>query len=394
MSRNILYLAPPSRSRNGIADYADSYQETVETCTDWRLRRIDDAHMVTGESLRDLFRVRNQVKRWKTDGTLHGVDFIHAEIGYKQHDLFYRLFWLKYLLPSVPYCITVHDPPLVLAPALLPLSLGLKATSVRRACRILDYTPLGKGIVRSVLTRATDLFALSHRGRDVLQATLGPQASVSWLPFLNYRRTRPTKSLHQEASPITILFSGFWGRGKGIEILLQAMETIQMRSPHAVRLWMTGGAESSASSQRYMASIKQRIQASPAKSIVDILGYLPPDAIDKTFDAAHIFALPTITREGYATSSVLFRALAAGLAIVASDVGMMGEEIRHQDTGLLVPPGDADALSDALLCLIKSPDLRAHVSQRAIDHAFTEHGQEAVAQQAASYYNRILARQS
>ena len=388
--RTILYLAPPSRSKNGIADYADSYQEAVETYTDWQFRRLDGENIIYGESLRDLLKIRRKVKQWQTDGTLRGVKFIHAEIGYKQQDLFYILFWLNRLYPTLPYCITVHDPPLVLAPALKPLCFGMKANSVRRACRLLDYTPLARGVVHSVLKQASDLFVLSHRGRSVLQSTLGTKASVSWLPFLNYRRTRPLASSRQKRSPITILFSGFWGQGKGIEILIRAMEMIQTHRPDAARLWMTGGAEQSPASQRYAATVTKRIHESSAKSIIDIRGYIAWDAIDTTFESAQIFALPTISRSGYSASSVLFRAMAAGLAIVASDVGMMGEEIRSQETGLLVPSGDANALSEALLSLIDSPELRAHVGWQALEHAFNEHGQEAVAHQAATYYNQIL----
>jgi glycosyltransferase involved in cell wall biosynthesis len=45
---------------------------------------------------------------------------------------------------------------------------------------------------------------------------------------------------------------------------------------------------------------------------------------------------------------VLCEAMAAGVPIVASDLGGLGECIDHGTTGLLVPPGDPDALAAML----------------------------------------------
>lgn len=50
---------------------------------------------------------------------------------------------------------------------------------------------------------------------------------------------------------------------------------------------------------------------------------------------------------------VILEALASGKAVVASEVGAIPDVIRHGVTGLLVPPGDADSLADALCLLIE-----------------------------------------
>jgi glycosyltransferase involved in cell wall biosynthesis len=59
-----------------------------------------------------------------------------------------------------------------------------------------------------------------------------------------------------------------------------------------------------------------------------------------------------------AAGLVNLEASAAGLPSVASDIGGIPEFVRHGETGLLVPPGDAGALAKALLSLQADPARR------------------------------------
>lgn len=43
--------------------------------------------------------------------------------------------------------------------------------------------------------------------------------------------------------------------------------------------------------------------------------------------------------------------------VFASDIGGLSEIVRHQQDGLLVPPGDVQALADAIICLLKDHQL-------------------------------------
>jgi glycosyltransferase involved in cell wall biosynthesis len=58
---------------------------------------------------------------------------------------------------------------------------------------------------------------------------------------------------------------------------------------------------------------------------------------------------------------VVLQAMAAGLPVVASGVGGVPELVADGETGLLVPPGDAEALADALRNLLRDKALRARM---------------------------------
>ena len=75
----------------------------------------------------------------------------------------------------------------------------------------------------------------------------------------------------------------------------------------------------------------------------------------KLLAKCHIVCLPSY-REGLPKS--LIEAAAASRPIVTTDVPGRCEVVHDSDNGLLVPPRDADALAEALACLITDPELR------------------------------------
>jgi glycosyltransferase involved in cell wall biosynthesis len=68
-----------------------------------------------------------------------------------------------------------------------------------------------------------------------------------------------------------------------------------------------------------------------------------------------VFVLPT--KKDFSPLAIL-EAAACGLAVVATDVGGIPEQVEHGVTGLLVPPGDATALAGAIDALVSDPAKR------------------------------------
>ena len=79
--------------------------------------------------------------------------------------------------------------------------------------------------------------------------------------------------------------------------------------------------------------------------------------------AADIFVLPSL-QEGSGSLS-LIDALRGGLAVVASDVDGIPEDVSDRDSALLVPPGDVVALSSALGEVLENEELRSRLQERA-----------------------------
>lgn len=98
------------------------------------------------------------------------------------------------------------------------------------------------------------------------------------------------------------------------------------------------------------AEIMSRIEAQGLTGVVLLLG--ARDDIPDILAASDVFALSSL-QEGLPVA--VLEAAAAGCPIVATDVGGVPEIIRDGTTGLLVRPGDPQAMADAILALLGAP---------------------------------------
>ncbi|MGN6185718.1 MAG: glycosyltransferase family 4 protein [Thermoanaerobaculia bacterium] len=85
---------------------------------------------------------------------------------------------------------------------------------------------------------------------------------------------------------------------------------------------------------------------------------------------ATLFALPTYYREG--VPKALIEAASAGVPAITTDTPGCRDIVVNGETGLLVPPRDADALANAVIALLHDPQKRAAMSiaarKRVVDH--------------------------
>ena len=88
---------------------------------------------------------------------------------------------------------------------------------------------------------------------------------------------------------------------------------------------------------------------------------------------------------------VNIEAMAAGLPVVAFAHGGLPEIVESDRTGLLVPPGDEDALADAVATLLADPARRAEMGRLAAERALLSFSPERMASDVAAVWTRALA---
>ena len=168
---------------------------------------------------------------------------------------------------------------------------------------------------------------------------------------------RPEPSLREASrrrfgfSPndIVVGFAGRFERQKGVYVLAAALEGVMARFPQARALWVGGGEVASEIDAQLAASrFADRHVREPWSN--DIVA---------CFAAMDVLAFPPIRRESFGRVSA--EAQACGLPVVASRVGGIPETLRENVSGLLVPPGDAPAWTEALARLVGDASLRARM---------------------------------
>lgn len=105
--------------------------------------------------------------------------------------------------------------------------------------------------------------------------------------------------------------------------------------------------------------------------------------------AADIAVLPALRREGLPKSVI--EAMALGVAPVVSDTGGNAELVEHGHSGLVVPPGDTDALVAALQTLVDEPATRAAMGAAARERIATQFTTGRTVRETLAVFERLLA---
>jgi glycosyltransferase involved in cell wall biosynthesis len=149
---------------------------------------------------------------------------------------------------------------------------------------------------------------------------------------------------------------------KGLDVLLKAIRTLG-HSASGYRFIIAGdGPEES--------RLKSLAHDLGIHGSVMFLGEVPNQDIPALFQDCEFCVLPSRSEP---FGIVLLEAMTFGKAIVATRVGGIPEFISDEVTGLLVPANDSDALADAIIKLIRQPELRIRLAKNglaSVEHSY------------------------
>jgi len=160
-----------------------------------------------------------------------------------------------------------------------------------------------------------------------------------------------------------VLYAGQLYPWKGVDVLVQAFALV----PRG-RLVILGGIDG----EQDLARVRALVDRLGLGSRVDLRGLVPQARVADALARATVVAVPflrTAMTERHTSPLKAFEAMAAGRAIVASDLPSTREVLRHGETAWLVPPGDPAALADGLRRLLEDPALATSLARSAHAHA-------------------------
>lgn len=168
-------------------------------------------------------------------------------------------------------------------------------------------------------------------------------------------------ALDVETTGPVVLFVGRLNYYKGVEYLVDAMEEID------ATLFVAGDGERKS-------ALEQRAHDRDVDDRIQFLGYVSDEKLASTYRAADLFVLPSV-EPSEAFGIVQLEAMARKLPVVNTSLPTGVPWVsKDGETGLTVPPRDADALADAVNTLVEDDALRRDYAEQArerVEQLFT-----------------------
>jgi glycosyltransferase involved in cell wall biosynthesis len=213
------------------------------------------------------------------------------------------------------------------------------------------------------VAEAAFVVAISRDNLEEIVAEVGEQARSRVEVIhcgVDTARLRPRTAPPAADRPFTILCIGTLHEVKGQSILVEACRILRDRGV-AVRCRLIGDGPDEA-------RLRERVAAAGLDGIVSLDGRRTREEVIAAIGDADLLVAPSVVasdgkREGIPI--VLMEAMSCGLPVVASRLSGIPELVDHEVEGLLVPPGDASALADAIQRLQGDPRLRARLGTAA-----------------------------
>ncbi|MEO5707770.1 MAG: glycosyltransferase family 4 protein [Alteraurantiacibacter sp.] len=231
-------------------------------------------------------------------------------------------------------------------------------------------SPNQRRIVEYLLQRASRVMVMSRSGREVLISTYGARPAIVRViphgapdrPFVSNDRATDDRG---ERRPVLMTF-GLLGPGKGLETAIAALPAI--RADYPGLLYRIVGIthpdlvarEGEAYREKLMALAEQ---LGVAGNVEWVNGFLETEELLDQLAGCDIYLTPYLNLQ-QSTSGTLSYAVALGRAIVSTPYEH-AREVLGDGAGVLIDPGDSDAIATAVRDLLDDPVRFEQIRQRA-----------------------------
>ena len=209
-------------------------------------------------------------------------------------------------------------------------------------------------VLHTALEKITGRIAVSDAARKTLVEHLGGDAVLipNGVTVSRYAEAEPLAGFGPDGGVI-----GFLGRmdepRKGLPVLLDAFTLLAPERP-GLRLLLAGPGDEADALGRVPASLRDRVR---------VLGMVSEEDKARAYHSVDVFCAPNTHGESFGI--VLAEAMAAGAAVLASDIPAFRKVLSEGQAGALFVTGDASSLAREAAALLDDPERRAELSSRA-----------------------------
>ncbi len=237
-----------------------------------------------------------------------------------------------------------------------------------------EGTPFYFKITESIFRRMPDAFVvLTEQAKSILVEKGIPTEKILVVPHGMYDFFTEYKSPLREMKEI--LFFGRISPYKGLGVLLDAARPLLAEMPEW-KLIIAGSGD-----------LEPYYNKMNYDGIIPVNRFLDTKEVASFMSLASIVALPYLSAT---QSGVIPTAFAFGKAVIATNVGGIPDMVKDNETGLLVPPNDVEALREGLRRLMTDAELRQRLGEGGKRFAEENLAWDAIAEKHADFYKELL----
>ena len=245
-----------------------------------------------------------------------------------------------------------------------------------------ELTPHQVRLEDALLTSPATLQPVSHENARLVATVTDKPLHVIHHGVADRRADFPPTT---DEATTTILFAGRLEPRKGVDTLLEAAVPLLRDHDHA-RLVLCGADNPHANGRPHVHEDWVAAHAADVADRITFTGHVTDDELYAAYAGCDVFCAPS-RYESFGLTQV--EAMMMGKPVVACDVGGMKETVKDGETGRLVPPGDTDALREALDTLLTDVDLRERLGAQGRARYEAEFRNEVAVARNVELYTRI-----
>jgi len=249
-------------------------------------------------------------------------------------------------------------------------------------------------VEKEVLETAERIVATSPQEKHHMESLVSAKGLIDIIPcgtdihrFGSVKREEARKILGISPETLLVLYVGRFDPRKGIETLVRAVRESKFYGCENLHLMIGGGSTPGNSDGRERERIEGIIQELGMTECTSLPGLLTQDILPTYYAAADICVVPSHYEP---FGLVAIEAMASGTPVIASDVGGLQFTVIHEQTGLLVPPQNPTAFSQAIDRILSHPEWREELGKAGQKRVMSKFSWDGVATQLDQLYTQLM----
>ena len=239
-----------------------------------------------------------------------------------------------------------------------------------------------RGFLEWAIRSADAITANSSHTVRAIQEIFGRPVSI--VPYGTTAGQSPETDEPVSVRTWQLLFVGRLVERKGVPYLIKATSILSRDLPVHLNIVGTGPDET---------ALRSQVRESGLEQTVTFLGFVKSEALEEQYRKCDVFVLPAIIDSKGDTEGlgvVIIDAMSHRKPVVASGVGGIVDLVLDGRTGLAVPPGNDQALAEALRRVLTEPGLARRLGNAGYEHIQKNYSWPAIISRLEEIYRRVL----